>query len=126
MRVGQLQEIRTVFLSEASVHTDLCMIGMVLGSLGWSQTHFVVKDNSELLILLPPPSKCWDYKCISLCPAQIVHLIYKSYIQSHLLYYSLHICFRSYRNKMVIFLSDKVIKIPAVVMGFDNLTTLLN
>lgn len=86
------------FLSETSVHIDLCLIGMVLGSLGWARTHFVVKDNSELLILLPPPSKCWDYKRISPCPAQIVHFIFKSYIQSHLLYYSLHICFRSHRN----------------------------
>jgi hypothetical protein len=28
---------------------------------GWPIVHYVVKDDLELLIVLPLPSQCWDY-----------------------------------------------------------------
>lgn len=39
---------------------------------GWSQTHYVAKDDLELLILLPPPHKFWDDGWVSLCPVYTV------------------------------------------------------
>jgi hypothetical protein len=35
---------------------------------GWPQTFQVAKDGFELLILLPPPFKCWDYRCVPSYP----------------------------------------------------------
>lgn len=31
----------------------------------WPQTHYVAKTDLDLVILLQPPPKCWDYKCVS-------------------------------------------------------------
>lgn len=32
-------------------------------SSSWPQTHYVGKNNLELLILLPPATKCWNHSC---------------------------------------------------------------
>lgn len=31
----------------------------------WFQTHSIVKDSVEFLVLLPAAPKCWDYRCVS-------------------------------------------------------------
>ena len=41
---------------------------------GWSQTHYVTMDDLKLLILLLPPSTCWDYRCVSPHPPDHVVL----------------------------------------------------
>lgn len=35
----------------------------MLCSLGWLLIHSVAKVSPKLLLLLPPPSRCWDYRC---------------------------------------------------------------
>lgn len=45
----------------------LCVFHKGSFSLGWSWIHYVAESALELLILLLPPSQCWDYRQTSLC-----------------------------------------------------------
>lgn len=45
----------------------LFLWGRISYSQGWPQTCYVVEDSPNLLILLPPPSKYWVYRCVQLC-----------------------------------------------------------
>jgi hypothetical protein len=52
-------------------------------------SHCVGQDGLEFLILLPPPAKCWDYRCVPEEPEVVVHtcnpstsLLLKDYLQN--------------------------------------------
>lgn len=39
---------------------------------GWPRAHYIVEDSLELMIPLPLPSKCWNYRCEPAHSAQTV------------------------------------------------------
>lgn len=45
---------------------SVMMIDRVSCIPGWLTTPYVVKDDLELLILLPPPRKSWDRPCATM------------------------------------------------------------
>jgi hypothetical protein len=38
-------------------------------------SHYVAETGLDLMILLPPPPKCWDYKCVPSHPASLKSLL---------------------------------------------------
>jgi hypothetical protein len=44
----------------------LCFVYLVFFE---ARSHYVAQAGSELPILLPQPSECWDYRCAPPCPA---------------------------------------------------------
>jgi hypothetical protein len=42
----------------------LCWDEVSLSSPDWSGTHYVSQATTELIIFLPQPSQCWDYRCV--------------------------------------------------------------
>lgn len=55
--------------------TELGALVLPLSPLIVSHIHCVATDNLELLILLPLPSKFWDYKCVAPHPASTSYLL---------------------------------------------------
>lgn len=44
-----------------------CFLEMVSCGPDWLQIYSVPQDDLEFMILLPSPSKCWDYRHIPTC-----------------------------------------------------------
>lgn len=53
-----------IFFFLKSVLPPTLVCDKASGNPGWTRTCIISKDGPELLVLLPPPSKCWDYRCI--------------------------------------------------------------
>lgn len=49
------------------------LITLVSGSPGWPQTHYIIKDDLELVILLPPLPRHWNYACVLSYPVSAVY-----------------------------------------------------
>lgn len=54
----------------------LCFVDSVSCNPEWPPTHSEAKAGLELLILLGPPPKCWDYKDAPPCPAGMLFLTF--------------------------------------------------
>lgn len=56
-------------MTERSLMTVPFLWDRISFSPGYPWIHYIIKDDCELLISLPPPPKCWDYGLVSWCPA---------------------------------------------------------
>jgi hypothetical protein len=66
--------------AKANTYTQRGCQGRISFIPDWPLSHYVIEHDHKLLILLPPSSECWDYRC---APPHMVYVGCRSNIGFH-------------------------------------------